>query len=914
MSPRRDMLALAIVAAEASGALLLCGTAGAQTSALPGQSTSAGEEQTESGTRLERYLEQRGLDDLLAAHLRQKLKEASGTERVKVAERMGALFVRLLNEAPDAERRRAVELQARDLLKGVAEAPTYELRINLLKVTYLRAQQDVERDRLRLAKPDELADAARVLREVGPAFQDLAIKLDARVDSLERREEMARDVDPGATKSDLNESRRLRSLARYYAGWANYYLGLIDKNAALANAAMIQFGGLLNAASGKAPTIERVPKGLLKYEHVARAAVGCALASSLKGNNVEAAAWISMLEQSDDLSPAAADQLLHAKLIVFTSAARWNDVEAAVRDKRGGTAGGASVKPLSTEAARLLAVLTLEGASVANVAPESRAMMERLAQVALGDLISLGEAGQVLDLVQRYGTAPVGQQGFMGQYIRGLQVYDKARAAHSAAGSADLPTKDNVLVVRYRDAAALFDQAATSLDAARYAGDRAKAMMLRALSLYYANDLGESAAVFVAASDASQAPDDKRDALWYAVVALDRAVENGKPSLAPERDRVSVLYLQQFPGTENAAKLLLRRAGDGLIGDEESVRTLLSIERGTPLFDVARRHASSILFRIFRASPATTRTEVARRFLEIAAEVMAVDEQALSAATSAAEMPKGLDVRARQMAEAALAMSPPDVTAATKALDALERFATRAGVNASTYAGEVGFRRLQIHLARGDDVAAQETLNQLRESGGSYAAAGDRLMYRRRLEIWRASPSNAAAARALVEVGARVVAQFEASKASPAEPQVASVYAQLAEACAGLWETSRDIAMRDVAIRLDRLALEANVRNEALLRRLGSLAEAAEDKLLALDAWRTMLTSVESDTPPWFEARYHTIRLLLETDRGRAAEAMSQLKLLHPDFGPEPWRTKLKALDEKIGPMHTPAGKAGGNP
>lgn len=912
MSRRLDMLAMMLIAMAGT---VWCVSAAAQSTQQAGaQGGASSEEPSDPSARLERYLEQRGLDDLLSAHLRQKLKESSGTERVKVAERLGALFVRLLNEAPDAERRRVVEVQARDLLKGVAEAPTFELRINLLKVTYLRAQQDVERDRLRLAKPDELAEASRVLREVGPAFQELAVKLDNRVDALERREETVRDADPLATKADLNESRRLRSLARYYSGWANYYLGLIDKNTALANAALIQFGGLLNAVSGKPATIERVPKGLLKYEHVARAAVGCALAASLKGNNVEAAAWISMLEQTGDLSPAAMDQLLHAKLIVFASAGRWSDIEAAVRDRRGGTAGGASVKPLSTEAARLLAVLALESSSAANVVPETRAMMERLAQVALGDLISLGEAGQVLDLVQRYGTAPVGQQGFMGQYIRGLQIYDKARAAHTAAGSADLPTNDNVLVVRYRDSATLFEQAATSLDAARYAGDRAKAMMLRALSLFYANDLGESAAVFVAASEASQAPDDKRDALWYAVVALDRAVDNGKPSLAPERDRVSVLYLQSFPGTENAAKLLLRRSGDGLVGDEESVRTLLSIDRGTPLYDVARRHASSILFRLFRAAPAATRTEAARRFLEIAGEIIAIDEQTLSAATTANEMPKGLDVRARQMAEAALAMSPPDVTAAAKALDALERFATKAGINAAAYAGEVQFRRLQIHLARGDDAAAQEALKQLRESGGNYVAAGDRLMYRRRLEIWRASPSNADAARALVEVGARVVAQFEASRASPAEPQVASVYGQLAEACAGLWESSRDIAMRDVAIKLDRLALEVNVRNEALLRRLGSLAEAAEERLLALDAWRTMLTSVEPDTPPWFEARYHTIRLLMETDKARAAEAMNQLKLLHPDFGPEPWRQKLKSLDGQLGPMSTPAPAAGGKP
>ncbi|MDX2117603.1 MAG: hypothetical protein SFY96_05395 [Planctomycetota bacterium] len=848
--------------------------------------------------RLEHYLEQRGLDELLAVHLRQRLKESSGAERVRIAERMGTLFVRLLNEAPDAEHRRAVEAQARDLLKNVAEAPTFELRINLLKVTYLKAQQDVERDRLRLAKPEEVAEAARVLREVGPSFTELAGKLDNRVDAMERREENGREIDPQGLKSELNESRRLRSLARYYAGWSSYYLAVVDKNPAFAQAAMVQFGGLLNAPSGKPATVDRIPAGLLKYEHVARAAVGCALASALRGNNVDALAWLAALDQGNEVSPAAADQLLHAKLIIFAGAGRWSDIEAAVRDRRGGTGGGASIKPLSTEAARLLAVLALEGASTTSILPETRSIMERLAQVALGDLIAVGEAGQVLDLVQRYGTAPVGQQGFMGQYIRGLQIYDKARATHTTAGNADHPTRDNTLVGRYRDAAGLFEQAAASLDAARYSGDRAKALMLRALSLFYAGDLGDAAGVFVAASDSAPTENEKRDALWYAVVALDKAVDNGKPSLATERDRVSILYLQLFPGTENAAKLLLRRSGDGLVSDEDAVRTLLTIAKGEALYDISRRHASSILFRMFRGAPAASRTEAARRFFEVANEIAGADEVALA---SSAEPPKGLDVRLRQMAEAALAMSPPDLNAASRALDTLERLASKNGVASASYAGEVLFRRLQIHLARGDDAAAEQTLGQLVLAGGGYAPAGDRLMYRRRLDVWRASPGSVAAARALVVVGARVVAQFEAGKNLPSEPQVASVYAQLAEACALLWTSERDVAMRDVAIKLDRSAMEAGVLNDALLRRLGSLAEDAGDVPLALDAWRAMLTGVEADSRAWFEARYQTIRLLMKTDRTRAVEAMGQLKLLHPEYGPEPWNAKLKELDDEMG-------------
>jgi len=865
-----------------------------------GQSVGVQGDVDDPSLRLERYLEARGLDDLIAAHLRQKLKEATGSERIRVAERLGALYVRQLNESTDAARRHAVEGQARELLKSVGEAPAYELRINLLKVTYLRAQQEVERDRLRLAKGEDVNEAATVLREVCPAFVELAGKLDARVDTLERKEESPRGEDVELVRAELTEVRRLRSLARYYAGWANYYLAMVDKNPGFASAANMQFGALLNAQSGKPATPDRVPIALLKYEHVARAAIGCALAAGLRGSNGEAAAWISVLEQAPEVSAAAAEQLTHAKFIIYAGSSRWGDVEATVRELRGGTGGGASIKPLSTETARLLAVLALENADKGSPTPEAKAIMERLAQVALGDLISLGEAGQVLDLVQRFGTAPIGQQGFMGQYIRALQIYDKARETHAAAGNGDDPTRDAVLVGRYRDAATLFDQAAQSTDAAKFAGDRAKALLLRALSLFYANELGEAATVFTAASDAATGKDEKRDALWYAVVALDRAVENGKPSLAPERDRVSVLYLQFFPGTENAVKLLLRRSGDGLVSDEEAARTLLSIEPRTPLFDAARRHASAILFRLFRASPGVSRTDAARRFVEIATGIVEIDERTAAQSVATPEVMKSIDVRTRQIAEAALAMTPPDLVAAGKALDTLERVATAAGVSTASFAGEVLFRRLQIHLARGDDPSAQETLDRLRDTGGSYLPAAERLIYRRRLEIWRASATNPESARELVRAGARVVAQFETAKTPVSEPQVASVYGQLAEAAALVWEKESDKSMLAVAIKMDRDLLDAGVRLEASMRRLGTLAEAAEDRLLALDAWRAMLTAVPADSPAWFEARYHTIRLLRAKEPARAAEAMAQLKLLHPDFGPPAWREKLKTLDEAL--------------
>ena len=95
-----------------------------------------------------------------------------------------------------------------------------------------------------------------------------------------------------------------------------------------------------------------------------------------------------------------------------------------------------------------------------------------------------------------------------------------------------------------------------------------------------------------------------------------------------------------------------------------------------------------------------------------------------------------------------------------------------------------------------------------------------------------------------------------------------------------------------------------------VLRRYAELAEAAGDKAGALDAWRLLLAGLNPTAPEWFEARYHSLRLLLVTDRPAAAQAISQYRVLHPDFGPEPWGAKLKELAEQIAPV--PASNAGG--
>ena len=47
-------------------------------------------------------------------------------------------------------------------------------------------------------------------------------------------------------------------------------------------------------------------------------------------------------------------------------------------------------------------------------------------------------------------------------------------------------------------------------------------------------------------------------------------------------------------------------------------------------------------------------------------------------------------------------------------------------------------------------------------------------------------------------------------------------------------------------------------------------------------------------------ARYESTRLLADEDPDAARDAIAQHAVLYPDFGPDPWGDRLRALDARL--------------
>lgn len=859
------------------------------------------------------FLAEHGLDDVTAAMHRRKLADGTPEEKKEAAEALGKIYGKQLGETNDPAARKVLEAQCKDLLLLMPDVDGFELRISLAKTTYLKAEEIAERDRLRLAGEEEKAEGVRILEQVGPAFKDIASRVHRKHESVDKRVDQVPDEKAEALREEVAELRRLRSLARYYAGWSDLYLATLTGRTASAQSALEQFGWLLNAPEGKPAMIDRIPVSLLRYEHVARAAMGTAMALAAKGNAGEGVRWLDAVLYAEGVPPAVLDQLFVRRIGVLASGGQWVQIEALLRERKAKSENpDQSLPPAAARLAVVLAMEYLKGKPAQEIAASSA---RNVAAAGTAELVARGDLAQVVDLAKRYGVEILGERGFVPAYVRAVQSYEEVRAAHKAKGNPDAPTDDADVKRTYLLAAEGFAKASAEPDASSFGeAARLRSVLLDGLCRYYAGEFAAAGDRFESAGTDSAPEDLRRDALWFAVLAFERAVEKGRNDLAERRDKASIVYITAYPATENAARLLVRRSGGGVVTEERAVEILLAVPESSSVRGLARRQAAKILYQIYRRSDGRTRDEAALRFAGVAEDVLAKEAERSLADVSAAESKEASAVvvlYARQVADALLGATVPDATRAENALTLLEKVSLLHSIDTKPFEAEIGYRRLQIALARGDEGQVKAWTEKLGGETGEYPKAATRLMYRRSLERWKAS-ARPADAMAVVEHGRKVIAQIERDGGKLPDDALSGVYDGTAGAASSL-AAAGDAGMRTVAIGLDAALIAAGVRTESVLRRVATLREAGGENETARVAWGELAAAVTPGSVVWAEARYNAVRLQALVDVAGAKEVLKQHAALYPSWGPVPWGEKLADLAKSLGVEPAkPKGTTGG--
>ncbi len=858
------------------------------------------------GEALGAYLGDRRLWRVAAAHLRDRLRHGTPSEKAAAAEALGDIYVHQIAEATTPQERQRIDGQARDLLSMVPESDSFALRIELAVAAFKEGEQLAERYRRRSDVEGQREEAERILRTVIPQFDDLVGKLNRQTSLVERREAQGREEDAAEVRRDLERSRNLRSLANYFAGWANYYHAYVSGNPGGATRAMEQFGVLLNAAPNRPATLEKMKESRFELPHVARAAIGCALASSLLGNHSEARRWIDAVDLSDTLDPGVREQLFAHRLSVLAEGSGWAEIDVAVRRHR--ARDGNTTGLLTSAEARLAAVLALDANNDPATPPRSRTFAGGIAQVAMGDLVTLGEAGNVLDLVERYGTSGLVGQGFISSFVRGLHAYEGAKDARLAAGEAEnQPSARPEIANRFREAATLLKGAIETSDSAQFAADVLTARITRGLALFYAGDLDAASVELQQAAGSEGAAPQRKRALGSAIFVLDYAVKGGKVSAKDERDRMAALFVQSFPDDERSVRLLLDSLKIDGVTAEKSVEVLLAVDRYSPLYGPARREAARLLYTRFRAGrDAEGRAFAAMKFVPVGEESLRFDQEAAIAAPAEGgkEAAERAILQARRLAEVFLTTSTPDPDRAEAALTALTNVAALYAVDLGSIEPELLLRRLQIAVLRQSFAEADRLVDQSHGLGGPRAREADVWMYKHAVDESARDPGDIRARAGVIRFGRALLVHFTVT-----DPQASVVRESVAEASARAWRETADVSMRDEAIRLDTLQLTV-ARTAAALRRLAELVEAAGRPDEALARWNELLAGLPQGSDAWHEARYHSLRLLSVGDAPGAIVAFEQYRALYPDLGPLEGRARFKDLERTLGASGPPGAPA----
>ena len=904
--------------------------------------------QVSEADRVAEYLQQMGLRSLLMDQLSSRLKTADATEKVKLAERLARLYATAIGEAPDAAARAKLIEASDKLLQSVPQAKAFDLRLNLLRERYLLAEDAAERARLK-SRPDggaaAAAEATTLINSVKPQIDTLVGEVTRRETAVQLTLDNSQMADVAALELELTELRRWRSTANYYAGWASYYAAMLSGSKPAATDAIKAFAAILNVPAGQ-PFSTTMDTSPFQYDHVARAAGGTALALSLQGKDVEAMAWLDALRSERKTHPALASQWLAWRAIVLSRAGRWSDIERDMSEARrpGGVGvlampevpGQPGVVALPSGIARVIAGLALE--------VEGDALREAarpLARLAVGDLVVRREIGAVLEIARKYGSDVLGDAGFVPVYVRGRQLLDDAQKMHEQSSKTpEEPSTNAETINAFLDAARVLKSAGEQPDVKYFARELAQASAMAGRATYLAGRLREGAELLARASELHRAAGDRaagEETLWLAIGTLDRSSRTelsptDKAAIDERLDQLAELFVREYPGGDRAGQIALRTLAREDRVDESAVRVLMSMPRGSALYEQSRRQLSRVLYRIYRAAPAAERGYAGARFLRAADELLAIDQARALGGDRAQAAPSAerMLITARQMLDVLLSGPTPDATRAQGVLDAVDKAMAAGAGGAAVQPGvsdEIALRRVQLALAKDDlegaDASAEQILIRLRDASTGPKQARD-LIARyhvavrssllqdatRRMDSAGDAQARVAAAKRAVKHGMALLDEIGQDAAAYASASVGSAASATAAAAAVLWRESRDASARDLARAIDRKLLVQRPSLGTSLERLAELSEAAGELGVAAENWRALVAGLEEGSEPWFRARFNALRLLAAADPTAATAAIKQHFALHPR-GVEPWHARIVQLASSLG-VQVESGKAGG--
>lgn len=830
------------------------------------------------------FLERHGASNLLAAHLEEQIAAAEGDKREELILRLAGVYAQLLEATSDSERKLQLEERSRRLLALAPASGAEELRLALLRTGYRSIERTAENHRLRLANDADLEQARTALGDIIEDLDGLSRSLAREVEQSERRLNRASGAEVTRFGDAVDRLRRLLSQCRFLHAWAQYYDATLNDRPQSAASAERLFAELLLTDS-PFPQPSDVSVDMRSDEGFARCILGTGLCKSITASAATALSWIELLEH-DQTVPSLRQQVPVWKLIILLEHDEFLQALTLLREQR--------------EADGKTPILWWRLAAIHALENERQPGAPELIRFAVTHLAAQGELEQVYDLATRFGVDAMGDSGFALRYVSGLITYQEAREMHDS----DRPAVDDVVRARYAEAAAQLRGALDEADVESYPQAAASCRLMIAWSQYFEGRLLDARLTFQEAAE-SLADEDAAEALWMAIVCLDQLISaGGSEKLVREREQLTDRYLSEHPGTRHAARLVVNRAMTTDSLTELQIEDLLAIPPGSDVYALARLRASQGLYHRFRNARGDERVEHGRTFLTVAAPIMSRPD-----AFGAPDDPgrgQRWALHLRRVLEVALTRGIDRAAPAHEALQLIDQLAEDGRIDPASFEDELDFRRLQFSVLTDETERAATIADQIweRDYRSLWARLASRIMFQQARDRMEEQdvPGRIGfdVLESIVIYGGRVLREFEDQPDAPADVRIASIYITVADASRRLLHEHDDVERGRAALFLYRRLLEHHPRNGPFLREAALLAERFDELDFALDAWRRLLAGKPVASGAWYEARVHTLMILAQQDPERARAVLKQYRELHPDFGPEPWGSRLRKLAQTL--------------
>ena len=828
------------------------------------------------------FLEQRGLEQLLAVHLEERLQSVGGDAREAFVLRLVNIYARLLESIDDPALLRNLQERSRRLLASASAGVGQELRLALLRGSYRGAEKIAESHRLRQSTEQDVERAIETLAEIIPKLNRLRTQINSRVNQAERRLMRTGGNDAQALADEAEAIERLHTQCTFVTAWALYYQSWLNNRPDNARVAEAMFADLLDAESSR-PRPEEISVDFRAMEAMARSILGMALCKSITSSSGVALSWIELLTHPMTYEPIRVQTPIW-KLVIYFEHGEYLAAGKLVESF------GADGEPVPVSWIRLAAVHALEAEHGSRAAAD-------LARVAMTTLAARGELRAVLDLAGRYGVESLGTSGFAFRYVRGVQSYQAARTRHDG----EQPVSDEAILAIYRQAAAEFETALAEHDAAQYPEAAASCRWLIGWCRFFEGRFLDARASFERAAE-RLGNEQASEALWMAVVSLDYASKGGRGNEETLRAEMADLIdkvLARYPLSRYTARLRLKRA----VQREPSadvVEELLTIGSDSDVYVPARRRAAQILYQLFRTTAGEGRLAYGNEYLGVALPLLTRPDKG---DTRAADV---YVARSRRVLEVALTDGIIRLTAAGRVLADLERLMRAGTLDLAPWRDELSCRRVQERLLADDVLSAAAAAKELWASGSGsvWSRLAERALFRYGLARWKslepAAESDAVYLELVVEHGLRVLDEFKDSPDALSQTRILAWHAAVAEAMLRDWQRRGDPGRGAAALALYERLLTAVPTDARFLHATAILAQALSRRDLALSCWRTLAAGTPAQTDRWYEARFHQISLLADIDPARARAVMDQHKQLNPDYGPDPWGVRIEQLDLRL--------------